>query len=515
MEKLKYFQNIIKEKRKQTSFRDYLKEIASLRTMNLYNNTGFVSVYPPNTDRIWKIISHKDFNESRDIISKNWLTYDFSKNFFENFEILFKSSNFAPTVLHGECENAIFTDQTVSCSNSYLSFVVIKWCENVLYSFSVKENSVNVLNSIVVWDTCENIFTSKWIIKSFNIFYSKHIINSSNLWFCSNMVWCHDCIFCDNLDNKSYCINNKQFTKEEYKIEKEKILKNKTDFFSWFLKIDSKWNNFSSNNVNGIFNIESENITNWANNYQIKNGKNIMFIWGKWPGENIYDCFLNTPPETDVYWVFSTGYCDNIYNSYQITWGSNLYYSVIMENCSYCIWCVWLKNQSYCILNKQYTKEEWEILAEKIFTGMEIEKILWEFFPGNLNPYYFNDSAAYLIDDSFTKQEVEKQWYMWREDEIKVDIPEWVEVIKITPPARASLPPQLRGTEGEFVSDYQWYDSNWNWQINPEILKKVIKDEKWNIYRIVQMEYDFLMKHWLPLPEIHWLDRIKMWFKFK
>jgi hypothetical protein len=42
------------------------------------------------------------------------------------------------------------------------------------------------------------------------------------------------------LDNKSYCINNKQLTKEEFKIEKEKILKNKIEFFSWFLKIDSK-----------------------------------------------------------------------------------------------------------------------------------------------------------------------------------------------------------------------------------------------------------------------------------
>jgi hypothetical protein len=31
----------------------------------------------------------------------------------------------------------------------------------------------------------------------------------------------------------------------------------------------------------------------------------------------------------------------------------------------------------------------------------------------------------------------------------------------------------------------------------------------------VKMEYDFLMKHGLPLPELHWLERIKLWFKFK
>jgi hypothetical protein len=31
---------------------------------------------------------------------------------------------------------------------------------------------------------------------------------------------------------------------------------------------------------------------------------------------------------------------------------------------------------------------------------------------------------AYLIDDSFTKEEVEKQGYLWRNEEIKVDIAE-------------------------------------------------------------------------------------------
>jgi hypothetical protein len=103
-----------------------------------------------------------------------------------------------------------------------------------------------------------------------------------------------------------------------------------------------------------------------------------------------------------------------------------------------------------------------------------------------------------LIDDSFTKEEVEKDGYMWREENIKVDIPEWVDVIKV-----------------EKLDKYQWYDENWKWQIDKEVLKKVIKDKKWNIYKIVPIEYDFLIKHSLPLPEIHWLDRIKLGFKFK
>jgi len=176
---------------------------------------------------------------------------------------------------------------------------------------------------------------------------------------------------------------------------------------------------------------------------------------------------------------------------------TSIYYSYFLENCSFCLACVWLKNKSFCILNKQYSKEEWHSLTDKIFSQMNDDGILWDFFPWSLNPFYFNDTAAYLIDDSFTKEEVEKDGYLWRDEAIKVDIPENAEVLN-----------------SKDLNKFQGFDENWNWLIDPEIMKKVIKDEKWNIYRIVKMEYDFLMKHWLPLPEIHWLERIKMWFKF-
>jgi|GEM_PF-381792 len=133
---------------------------------------------------------------------------------------------------------------------------------------------------------------------------------------------------------------------------------------------------------------------------------------------------------------------------------------------------------------------------------------------------------AYLIDDSFTKEEVEKEGFMWRDEKIKVDIPEGAEIVyaknppvlsdilENTLPVRSSLPPQSRGTKVGVLSDYQGFDENGNWKINPEILKKVIIDSSGNYYKIVPMEYDFLMKYGLPLPEIHWLERIKIGFKF-
>jgi len=47
-----------------------------------------------------------------------------------------------------------------------------------------------------------------------------------------------------------------------------------------------------------------------------------------------------------------------------------------------------------------------------------------------MNPFYFNDTAAYLIDPSFTKEEVTKLGYMRRDEPIKVDIPAGAQVVK-------------------------------------------------------------------------------------
>ena len=46
-----------------------------------------------------------------------------------------------------------------------------------------------------------------------------------------------------------------------------------------------------------------------------------------------------------------------------------------------------------------------------------------------MNPFYFNDTAAYLLDDTFTKEEVRKGDYLRRDEEIKVDIPAGAEIV--------------------------------------------------------------------------------------
>ncbi len=489
MSNLEKWENIIKEKRKQTNFKDYLKEIVSWYPFAFYKKWSLITNFPYSNRINEKIITPIEFDDNRDNLLNKWLNYDLNKSFFLNFQKLFISIPWY-NLFSFNTENAQYADNVYNSKNTYLSNWVIHNCENVFYSFYIKENCSNIFNSFMVWDNCDNIYNSSWVIKSYNIFYSRNILNCSNIWFSSNLTWCTECLFCDNLENIKYCIKNKQYTKEEFIEEKKKILNNKNEFHKYYLKVNFNWKWPFSKNTDGIFLPLCENIESWYYSYNVHSWKNIILTWSKEWNTDFFDVFWWWSPTWNRYYgcCYVWTYSEDLFLCHSIDYSKNLYYCYYLTNCSYCIWCVWLKNKSYCILNNQYTKEEWYELADKIFAQMDRTEILGDFFPWELNPFYFNDTIAYLLDNTFTKEEIIADWYMWRDEEILVDIPEWVEVLNID--------------DLDIVN----YDKS--------ILEKVIKDQKWNYYRIVKIEYDFLKKHNLPLPEIHWLDRIKLWFKF-
>ena len=50
---------------------------------------------------------------------------------------------------------------------------------------------------------------------------------------------------------------------------------------------------------------------------------------------------------------------------------SNLYTDNCVENCNNLFGCIGLRNKSYCIFNKQYTKDEYETTVANIITHMQ------------------------------------------------------------------------------------------------------------------------------------------------
>jgi hypothetical protein len=186
MSDIKIREDKIKEKRKQTPFREYIKEIASWSPLVFHKNNGLISKYPP-VQRLGKVIPSKEHQELRDNFSKFGMDYDFSISFFENLQKLFSTVPFSH-MRNENSENCEFADVVINSKNAYLSSTVISGSENVLYCFSVKDNSKNIFNSVMVWDNSENVYFCTGIFNSFNIFYSKFLINCSNIRFSTNLM---------------------------------------------------------------------------------------------------------------------------------------------------------------------------------------------------------------------------------------------------------------------------------------------------------------------------------------
>lgn len=488
MASLQKRQEKIKAKRKQTPFRDFVREIASWMPFALTKNNGSISRY--STERMQHVVSNKEFENNRN--DEPSIDCD-SDDFFTNLQKLFTAIPINATIQQGANNNTEYADSVLNSRNVYLTFGTFESCSHIAYSALVTNNCSYVFNAMQITNSCENIYYSKAVDKSSNIYYSKFIINSSNIWFSSNLTWCQNCIGCHDLENVSYHINNKPYSKEEYKKYFDTMMQKKDLYPEKYATVSNASLNSWSKNVkwNGI--LFSSDIENGYYVTRANKGRNLVLITGENNDSNLYDCCDTGINAVDFYGV-QAGWtnANNYYCVSQCEWCFNIYYSYYLDNCSYCIGCVWLKNKTYCIFNKQYEKEEREKKANEIFTKMDEDGKLWEFFPWSMNPFYFNDTAAYMIDPSFTKEEVTNLWYLRRNEPVKVDIPDDAEIIKKSE-----------------LGEYESFDNNGKRTINKDILKKIIIDDQWNHYRIVKMEYDFLVKHGLPLPRNHRLDRLK------
>ncbi len=487
MSNLQHRQSIIQEKRMHTDFRDFLMEIASRYTLNLYKINTEISRYP-DTTRKWNVTNSKEYLP----IETNPEGSDFdSKDFIrEIMNLWFTTSKPMITSFQIGNENNDYADICFWVKNCYLSFSVWWGCENVLYSLVVYANCNNVYNSCFITKNCNNISNSVNITESMNVFYSSDIVNSSNIRFSNNLVGCEECIDCENLVNQKYSIHNIQFTKESYQTEKSKLLSKCVDFTQnkwliWWVRL-------------------SDDVENAYLVSRIIHGRNLICMEWVDCAEYMFDSMESWLNSSHFYWVLSSWtQSEHIYCSLLIACSSFVFYSFSLENCSFCVGCIGLKNKSYCILNKQYTKEERYIEVDKIFWQMNEDGVLGDFFPATMNPFYFNDTAAYLIDPSFTKEEVIAKWYLRRDEPIKVDIPAGVQTVSVKDLDKYEW--RTVGTHGNASEKIRTIDD--------EILKKVIIDEQGNAYRIIPMELEFLRKYELPLPRKHWLDRMKENFR--
>jgi hypothetical protein len=78
--------------------------------------------------------------------------------------------------------------------------------------------------------------------------------------------------------------------------------------------------------------------------------------------------------------------------------------------------CVGLRKKSYCILNKQYSKEDYENFKRTLIRHTQDNGTYGEFFPLSLSPFGYNEAC---VQEQFplTKDQALAQGFKWEDTE--------------------------------------------------------------------------------------------------
>jgi hypothetical protein len=358
--------------------------------------------------------------------------YDFSKPFFQQFRDLFEKAPL-PNLANSNSINSEYGNHGLDIKNCYLHYASLR-CEDSAYITSAigAKNSLDLDKTSDTTQCYSDTLCGNLNHVSFS-YDSDDSVNCDFLHACKNLI---DCLGCINLRNKSNCIFNQQYTKEEYKIERAKYdfgsYKGLIEFrkkFVEFIKQQPRRYGF----IHKCINCVGDNILNSKNVYMgfdiFGNVEDCKYlIWamdlrdsydgGPGYGLNTNNCYeaLDTGDSgTKIRFAIFTHSCQN----------TN--YTYVCKNCQDLFGCVGLRSKRYCILNKQYTKEEYEELVPKIIVHMNempytdkkgrVYKY-GEFFPTELSPFAYNETIAQEYYPK-NKAEILDAGFRWREPDTK------------------------------------------------------------------------------------------------
>ncbi len=435
--------------------------------------------------------------------------YDFSKPFFQQYKELMNDVPFVANFVVDESRmiNSPFNNMVLDLRNCYL-LTNADFNEDCAYGCEIEASKqcvdTNLIHKSEMCYECVNVQNC------YRAFYSVDCESSSDIWFCKDCNGCTDCFGCVNLRKQSYCIYNEPMGSKEAYVAKLAELVRPNDG-SVGRGLDSRKNiEVLKKQVrefwdNGITKYMHEKQTDDVSGDYIYNSRNVKESWIVHEGWNVkYSQYLIAATTKDSYDF--TQYGENAELHYEILQGggggSRVRFSWFVPNenrdMDYCMQvmtshdmfgCIGLRKKEYCILNKQYTKEEYEALRVKIIEHMKevpykdaggIEYRYGEFFPSELSPFAYNETTA-------------QEFFPLSETEAKSKGFDWMERV-----ARNYQPAILAENIPDSIVE-----------VDEAITKDIIQcanggDEKKNCttaFRIIPDEYSFYQRFNLPLPD--------------
>ncbi len=348
------------------------------------------------------------------------LEYDPSKPFLSQFAELIKKTP-RPAIIGANNVNSQYVNLAADNKDCYM-IIESSNNENCVNCYWIQQSKdlidCSYTNKVELSYEVDDCNDSSFLIFSKGCY---GCLDSAFLLSCRN---CTDCLGCINLVSQKYCIFNRQYSKEEYE---DKLKSYRLDTHSGLESFKKEFNEFIKDKPRKF--AEITNAVNSSGNYlmNVRNNKECFHAYEAednaysvhvWRGaKDCMDCNTAGRGAELIYNTINTGLqASNVICGFHC-WGSQfMEYCFNCPNAKNCLGCSSYIKGSYAILNKKYSKEEYEKLRAQIVEELKIEGIYGDFFPKEMTSLGYNESSA--IDEfPLTKEEVLKQGFNWEDSE--------------------------------------------------------------------------------------------------
>lgn len=458
------------------------RRLAFRNERNLYKRVcdatkkEIVSSYSP--DKPFPVYERTEWHSDRWSPLDYGMTYDFSRPFFDQFSKLLRQVPQFSIYHMGITENSDYCNACLDCKDCYLSFSITH-SENCLYS-SLIDSCRDIADCTTVIES-ELVYEGLDCARLYGCAYISNSTDCRNCYFCDSCKDCTSCFGCVNMERAEYCWFNEQLTKEEYEKRIAEVLpltrKGVQELTAKFQKHQKMFplaanRQIQCENSTGHNLIQCQDTKNSFDSHDMEQTWNMIRSL-KLKGAS--DCYAVSGHEFTYEVMSGRGHnhCFSV-SSYDNT---DSYYCYTCSGCTNVFGCVGLKRKEYCILNRQYTKEEYEELLPRIIQHTQDTKEWGEFFPIRVSPYGYNETLAQEFYPIQEQDAYAQGWGWFHEpDGHNVYAPNNVTIF-----AASSLPDHLQ-------EDVSW------------LQRIILSETSQKPYRLIPQEIGIYAKLGIPLP---------------
>ncbi len=309
--------------------------------------------------------------------------------------------------------------------------------------------------------------------------YAMYLDNCTDCFFCADLKGCKNCVLSTNLRGKEFYILNQPHTKEEYtKKLKEMNLGSAASVRS----IDDLWEKMRIEQgfYRDMYTMNCEDctgndITNSRQcraSYNVSGSEDCAYLQDVLDAKDCQDLNYSLYKPEVAYELISTLQMRFSAFSMASHYCNNVYYCDLTNNSENLFGCIGMNRGKFCILNRQYSQEEYEQWITKIIDHMTKTGEWGQFFPASMSPFGYNETVAQEYYE-LSKAEAEKLNFVWREpSEKESQMP------------TATVPDTIVAA-------------------SPDITKEILQCSFCNKhFRIIAKEFEYYKNQGIPLPSM-------------